>query len=122
MTTATYEQQTALATVLGLLEVDVSDMSYDDMLGELACIADDSTPKPARAEEVTRNCHAIARDYAKHLRQVHITPEQRTLTARVILALHECATEHDGSEDWLDHAAERARVHLLLARRGRPAP
>lgn len=119
MTTATYEQQAALATVLGLLEVDVSDMSYDDMTGELACIADDCLPKPARAEEVTRNCHAIARDYARHLRQVHITPEQRTLTARVILALHECACEHDGAADWFDRAAEFARARLLLARRGR---
>lgn len=122
MTTATYEQHAALAAALAALETDPAGMDYDTMLGELACIADDCLPKPARAEEVTRNCHAIARDYARHLRQVHITPEQRTLTARVIVALHECACEHDGAADWLDHAAERARVHLLLARRGRPAP
>ena len=118
--TPTIEQQAALATVLGLLEVDVSDMDYDTMTGELACIADDSTPKPARAEEVTRNCHAIARSYMRHLRRVHnITPDQRALTARVILALHECACEHDGADDWFDRAAEFARARVLLALRGR---
>lgn len=112
MTTATYEQQAALATVLGLLEVDVSDMSYDDMTGELACIADDSTPRPARAEEVTRNAHAIARSYMRHLRRPGLTPEQRRLSARVILALHECACEHDGADDWFDRAAARAYRYL----------
>lgn len=106
--TPTSEQHAALAAALAALEVDVSDMSYDDMTGELACIADDSTLKPARAEEVTRNCHAIARAYARHLRRPGLTPEQRRLSARVIVALHECACEHDGSDDWLDRAAARA--------------
>lgn len=108
----TTEQQAALATALGLLEVDVSDMSYDDMTGELACIADDSTSQPPRAEEVTRNAHAIARDYVRHIRRPGLTPEQRWLSARVIIALHECACEHDGAADWLDRAAARAYRYL----------
>lgn len=119
MTTATTEQHAALAAALAALETDPAGMDYDTMLGELACIADDCLPQPARAEEVTRNAHAIARSYARHIRRADLTPEQRRLSARAIVALHECACEHDGSDDWLDRAAERARVHLLLARRGR---
>lgn len=103
----TIEQQAALAVALAALETDPAGMDYDAMTGELACIADDSTPQPARAEEVTRNCHAIARGYMRHIRRADLTPEQRRLSALVVLALHACACEHDGSDDWLDRAAAR---------------
>ena len=104
-----YEQQAALATVLGLLGVDISDLDYDAMCEWLATETEmRAAARRARAEEVTRNCHTLAR-FARD-------------NAPLLLALHECACEHDGAADWLDHAAERARVHLLLARRGRPAP
>ena len=108
----TPEQHAALAAALAELEVDPAGMDYDDMTGELACIADDCLPQPARAEEVTRNAHAIARSYMRHLRRPGLTPEQRRLSARVILALHECACEHDGADDWFDRAAARVGKYL----------
>lgn len=108
----TPEQHAALAAALAALETDPAGMDYDAMTGELACIADDCLPKPPRAEEVTRNCHAIARSYMRHIRRPDLTPDQRALSARVILALHECAAEHDGSDDWLDRAAARVGKYL----------
>lgn len=111
-TTATYDQQAAIATVLGWLEVDVSDLSYDDMTAELATQAEMVTDRPQRAEEVTRNCHAVARSYMRHIRRRELTSEQRALSARVIIALHECACEHDGADDWLDRAAARVAKYL----------
>lgn len=108
----TTEAAASLAAALAALEVDPAGMDYDHMSGELACIADDSTPKPARAEEVTRNAHAIARSYARHIRRADLTPEQRRLSARVIVALHTCACEHDGADDWLDRAAARVSKYL----------
>ena len=104
----TTEAAAALAAALAALEVDLAGMDYDAMTGELACIADDSTPQPARAEEVTRNCHAIARGYMRHIRRPDLTPEQRRLSALVVLALHECACEHDGTSDAFDRAARYA--------------
>lgn len=110
--TPTPEQQAAIAAALAALETDPTGMDYDTMLSEFACIADDSMPKPARAEEVTRNAHAIARSYMRHIRRADLTPEQRRLSALVVIALHECACEHDGADDWFDRAAARVSKYL----------
>ena len=104
----TYEQQAALATVLGVYGLDVSDMDYDQLCSELACIADDVTARPARAEEVTSNCEAIGLDLHRHLRRAALTPAEREQSAREILALHACACEHDGASDAFDRAARYA--------------
>jgi hypothetical protein len=108
----TTEAAASLAAALAALEVDPAGMDYDHMTGELACIADGCLPRPPRAEEVTRNCHAIARLCMRHLRRPDLTPEQRRPLALVILALHECACEHDGADDWLDRAAARVSKYL----------
>lgn len=108
---STYEATCALATALGLLEVDVGDLDYDAMTAELATQAEMVTDRLHRAEEVTANCHVIALDYARHLRRPDLTPVQRDLTARAIIALHDCACEHGGADDDLDAACVEATQH-----------
>ena len=100
-----YVQAYALAYALEAMEVLTSGMSYDDMTAELAALADVHGTGRERAEEVTRNCHIVARSLVRHLRRATLTPEQRAHTLVEISALHDCATEHDGAEDWLTDAA-----------------
>jgi hypothetical protein len=98
-----YVQAYALAYALEALEVPTAGMSYDDMTAELSNMAQDIVDRPQRAEEVTRNCHIIARSLVRHLKS-QLTPEARAWTMVEISALHDCATEHDGAEDWLTDA------------------
>ena len=100
-----YTQAYALAYALEALEVPTAGLSYDDMRAELACMAQDIADRPQRAEEVTKNCHIIAKSLVRHLKR-QLTPEQRAHTLVEISALHDCATEHDGAEDWLTDAAK----------------
>lgn len=99
-----YVQAYALAYALEALEVPTAGMSYDDMAAELAFMAQDVDGRDGRPEEVTENCHIIARSLVRHLKR-QLTPEQRVHTLVEISALHDCATEHDGAEDWLTDAA-----------------
>jgi hypothetical protein len=102
--TGDVETAYALAYALEAMEVPTSGMSYDDMTAELAALADVHGTGRERAEEVTKNCHVIAKSLVRHLKR-QITPEQRAHTLVEISALHDCATEHDGAEDWLTDAA-----------------
>jgi hypothetical protein len=99
-----YVQAYALAYALETLEVPTAGLSYDDMTVELAALAQDVNGRGGRPEEVTRNCHIVARSLVRHLKR-QLTPEQRAHTLVEISALHDCAAEHDGSEDWLTDAA-----------------
>jgi hypothetical protein len=85
--------------------VPTAGLSYDDMTVELAALASfEPGTGRERAEEITRNCHIVARSLIRHLKR-QLTPEQRAHTLVEISALHDCATEHDGAEDWLTDAA-----------------
>jgi hypothetical protein len=75
------------------------------MTAELSSMAQDIVDRPQRAEEVTRNCHIIAKSLVRHLRRAALTPEARAWTLVEISALHDCAVEHDGAEDWLTDAS-----------------
>ena len=99
-----YVQAYALAYALEALEVPTAGLSYDDMAVELACMAQDVDGRDGRPEEVTENCHIIAKSLVRHLKR-QLTPEARAWTLVEISALHDCATEHDGAEDWLTDAA-----------------
>ena len=99
-----YVQAYALAYALETLEVSTAGLSYDDMTAELAALADVHGTGRERAEEVTRNCHIVARSLVRHLKR-QLTPEQRVHTLVEVSALHDCAAEHEGAEDWLTDAA-----------------
>lgn len=99
-----YVQAYALAYALEALEVPTAGLSYDDMAVELAFKAQDVDGRDGRPEEITENCHIIAHSLIGHLKS-KLTPEGRARTLVEISALHDCATEHDGAEDWLTDAA-----------------
>ena len=101
-----YVQAYALAYALEAMEVPTAGMSYDDMTVELACMAQDVDGRDGRPEEVTENCHIIAHSLIGHLKS-KLTPEARVHTLVEISALHDCAVEHDGAEDWLTDAAAK---------------
>lgn len=95
----------ALSSALQSLDVHTPGMDYDAMQEALATQADLVTSQPQRAEEVTRNCHVIARSLARRLKTKGMTTEQRAHAKQAIVYLHDCAAEHDGAEDWLSNAA-----------------
>lgn len=99
-----YTQAYALAYALEALEVPTAGLSYDEMTVELACMAQDVDGRDGRPEEVTENCHILAKSLVRHLKR-QLTPEQRVHTRVEISALCDCAVEHDGAEDWLTDAA-----------------